>query len=333
MAKPLKVGLACNIKASSPLDPGSGPPDADAEFDDLDTVHAIQDALSAGGHQVSIYEATADLPLMLINDRPDIVFNIAEGVNGRGREAHVPAILSFLGIPFTGSDETTMCITIDKALTKRLLATYGVLSPNSQLVTSPDQAIDQALTYPLIVKPNAEGSSKGISDLSVANSFGELRQIIHEKIDTYRQALLVEEYIAGREFTVGILGNGDQLRVFTPMEVIFTDQDHQIYSYQVKRNFQRYIEYKSPPDIDPGLMGKMMDTAEKVFRTLECRDCSRIDFRLSDSGDLYFIEINPLPGLAPGYSDYPMLAGFNGVDYVPLVQAILDSALKRYNMS
>lgn len=321
-----------------------------AEFDEIETVLAIQNALQSAGHSVTILEATPDLPLRLAKNRPDIVFNIAEGLSGRGREAQVPAILNFLGIPFTGSDETTMCITMDKALAKRLLATYGIRTPGYRLVTTdafesvatpysatvnPDPAssphdIDAGLTYPLIIKPNAEGSSKGISNLSVVYDRAELYQALAEELSAYPQDILVEEYIAGREFTVGVLGYGENLHVFTPMEVIFADARYEIYSYEVKRDFRRYIEYACPPDVSGELLAEMMAAARTIYRALPCLDSARIDFRLSVPGQLYFIEVNPLPGLAPGYSDYPMLAGFCGVDYDTLIQAVLNSARERY---
>jgi D-alanine-D-alanine ligase len=152
-------------------------------------------------------------------------------------------------------------------------------------------------------------------------------------MSAYRQDMLIEEYISGREFTAAILGNGEALRVFSPMEIIFKDKAHSIYSYEVKRNFRTFVRYECPPSsIDAGLRKEIEDAAETVYRALECRDLARVDFRLSPDGRLYFIEINPLPGLAPGYSDFPMIAGFCGMDYGALIRSILDNALTRYGL-
>jgi D-alanine-D-alanine ligase len=144
--------------------------------------------------------------------------------------------------------------------------------------------------------------------------------------------MLLEEYISGREFTVGILGNGERLRVFPPMEIIFKDKAHSIYSYEVKRNFRQFVRYECPPNINPDLQKEIESAAETVYRALECRDLARMDFRLTPGGKLYFIAINPLPGLAPEYSDFPMIAGFCGMDYTALIRNILDSALDRYRL-
>ena len=322
----LRVGIAYNLKKNIPSDLS----DAEAEFDEVDTIRAIQDVLETAGYAVTLYEALEDLPIRLLQDRPDIVFNIAEGMNGRGREAQVPAILNFMGIPFTGSDETALCIAMDKALTKRLVASYGINTPAYRL--SSGAIPDASLSFPLILKPNTEGSSKGITNCSIVEDAAELRTLLTEKIGAYKQDMLVEEYIPGREFTVGILGNGDSLQVFPPMEIIFNEEQHSIYSYEVKREFQRYVRYECPANISPALQSEIVGMAQTVFQALDCRDVARMDFRLSPDGRPYFIEINPLPGLAPGYSDLTFIAGFCGMDYAALVLKILHHALSRYGI-
>ena len=325
----IRVGLTYNLKKDIVTDP----PDMQAEFDDFDTILAIKNALQTGGCEVELFEADENLPLRLTANRPDIVFNIAEGIGERGREAQIPALLNFLNIPYTGSDETAMCIAMDKALAKRLLSSYRIRTPKYRVVSDLSRAMAAGLSFPVIVKPNAEGSSKGISGVSVVNNADELKEVLKKNIGAYKQDMLVEEYIEGREFTVGILGNGSEMRVFPPMEIIFKDKDHGIYSYEVKRDFKKYIEYECPPDISARLIKELEDTAMKIYKILGCRDCARTDFRLSRDGKLYFIEVNPLPGLAPGYSDFPMLAEFSGVEYDELVQGILISALKRYGLN
>jgi len=328
---PLIVGIVYNLKKGIVSDAE----DIEAEYDSFDTILAIKDAFAAKGISVELLEANADLIEKLRNTRVDIVFNIAEGTAGRGREAQVPAILNFLGVPFSGSDETTLCLALDKALTKRFLSTYNITTPAYQLIKTPEFELDQALHFPLIVKPDSEGSSKGISDLAIVDNEEQLYSLITRNFKLYGQSMLAEEYIKGREFTVGILGNGSDMRVFEPLEIIYLKEDREsrIYSYNVKRNFKKYIEYSCPPLLDAVTTQKMKDIAAKIYMALDCRDFSRIDFRLSEDGTIYFIEINPLPGLAPGYSDYPMLAEFCGMDYQTLVVNVLNSALKRYGMN
>ncbi|MDR0468871.1 MAG: ATP-grasp domain-containing protein [Peptococcaceae bacterium] len=327
--KPVKVGVAYNLKKETV----QGPLDAEAEYDDPETVMAIKDALELSGCLVDLYEADEGLPLRLAEKRPEIVFNIAEGRNGHGREAQVPAILSFFGIPYIGSDEAAMCIAMDKALTKRLLGTYRIRTPRYRVIRKNLPGFKSGgLAYPLIVKPNAEGSGKGITDVSVVWDAAGLLRAVKECMEVYDQDMLIEEYIPGREFTVGLLGNGDSLRVFAPMEIIFRDKESGIYSYSVKRSFKQYVDYACPPDVGADLLADMEKTARRIFRIIGCRDFARIDFRLSPEGRLYFIEINPIPGLAPGYSDYPMLAEYCGVGYAELIREILRSALARYGM-
>ena len=342
------MGITYNLKKGVK----AGPPDAEAEYDDYATILAIKNAIECAGFETVLLEATPDLPARLISNKPDIVFNIAEGANGRGREAHVPAILNYLGIPFTGSDETTMCVTMDKHLAKTILSQYNVLSPYGYLYRYERESgrrgtalhkgpygkylsfirgLGDTFDYPAIVKPNAEGSSKGVSEASVAWDETELVQAFI-KNEVYKTDLLVERYVMGREFTVGVLGNGDQARVFPPMEIIFKNDEHAVYSYEIKKEFKKHIEYKCPPDIDDDLYADLVSTADVVYAAFNCRDCARIDFRVGFTNRAMFIEANPLPGLAPGYSDFPMLAEFCGVDYNRLIQEILNCALKRYGM-
>ena len=331
----MKAGITFNLKRNRSSVRLDDIPDAEAEFDDAETIVAIQNALEASGCSVELYEATEELSAKLqsnIQSRPDIVFNIAEGMRGRGREAQIPAILDYLGIPYTGSDETTLCIAMDKALTKRLASSFGVNTPKYRVVKYGAPLPENELSFPVIIKPNTEGSSKGISALSIAENAAQLVQALTEKMDAYKQDMLIEEFIGGREFTVGILGNGEALRVFPPMEIIFKDKAHSIYSYEVKRNYQEFVCYECPPSIDAKLRKEIEGAAITVYRALECRDLARMDFRLSPEGRLHFIEINPLPGLAPGYSDFPMIAEFCGMDHAALIRNILGSALARYDL-
>lgn len=308
--------------------------DAEAEYDSIDTVHAIQCELEKAGLNVELIEADRELPERLRSSRAEIAFNIAEGLQGRGREAQIPALLNMLGIPFTGSDETALCVALDKAMCKKLAGAYRVRTPRFRVVGPGQRA--RGLRFPVIVKPNAEGSSKGVGEACVVASSRALDALIARNLELYGGEMLAEEYIEGREFTVGLLGNGESLRVFEPMEIVYTrptQGDYRVYSYKVKQEYQSYVRYECPASIEPEQAREMKDMAVRVFRMLGCRDLSRVDFRLDEAGRPWFIEINPLPGLAPGYSDYPMLTEFQGVAYGDLIRAILSAAASRYGFS
>ncbi len=325
------VGLTYNLKKGIQ----SEIEDLEAEYDSIDTVLAIKNALEQSNCKVELLEADADLFRKLQETKVDLVFNFAEGIYGRGREAQVPAILNFLKIPFTGSDETTLSIALDKALCKRILATYKIKTPKFQHFYSGATKINHQLKFPLIIKPNAEGSSKGISDCAVVENAEQLKSIIEKNIKTYQQSFLAEEYIAGREFTVALAGNGEETTVFPPMEIIYKDKENKynIYSYNVKKDYTKYVEYSCPAQLAKTTEGKIIQAAKKIYTTLECKDFARIDFRLSEQEEVFFIEINPLPGLAPGYSDYPMIAQLCGIQYRDMIKRVLNSALKRYGMA
>lgn len=328
----LKVGISYNLKTGKK----EKVEDIEAEYDNIETVQAIKKVFENHGCKVELYEVNKDFPQKLRKSPPDIMFNIAEGISGRGREAEVPGLLTMMGIPYTGSDETTLCIGLDKALTKRILRTYHIKSPRSVVLSDSEKVVASFVKYPLIIKPNAEGSSKGISDISIVKNKEELKALTEKNLKVYKEDMLAEEYIEGREFTVGLIGNGKEIKAFTPMEIRFrkkTQDDYSVYSFNVKKDYKKYIEYKCPSDIDEKTQREMEKIALKVYKILGCRDFARMDFRVSESGEIYFIEINPLPGLAPEYSDYPMLADFCGVNYDKLLMEILKTAMKRLNMT
>ncbi|MEG2007740.1 MAG: ATP-grasp domain-containing protein [Oscillospiraceae bacterium] len=324
-----KIGIIFNVRSEK----SGASDDAEAEFDSMDTVFAIRDAIASAGFRTALFEADASLPSALEGETIDLAFNIAEGLRGRGREAEVPALLNLLGIPFTGSDETALCLALDKALCKRVLGSAGIKSPRFAVISEEaDMAQLEALALPAIVKPNAEGSSKGIPDACVASTREELRDMVRRSLAAYGGSVLTEEYISGREFTVGILGNGSGARVFPPMEIAFrgnTCGDYRVYSFGVKQDYKKYVDYLCPAPIPSELSQRMCDMALAAFGLLGCRDFTRVDFRTDDAGELYFIEMNPLPGLAPGYSDYPMLAEFSGVSHRELVLSVLSAAMER----
>ena len=325
------IGIVYNCKSGAAHDV----PDQEAEYDSIDTVHAIRDVFTAAGMQTVLLECDETLPRNLADHPIDIAFNIAEGLGGRGREAEAPALFNLLNVPYTGSDETALCIALDKALCKKLLSAFHVRSPRSRVYTSDKNIRLGGLRLPVIVKPNAEGSSKGIPDACVARTEAEFKALVAQELKLYGGSVLAEEYIHGREFTVGLLGNGDTLRVLPPMEIAFrknTNGDFRVYSFGVKQNYKQFVDYICPAKLEPAAEKTIVRTARRVYEALGCRDFARVDFRLAEDGRLYFIEINPLPGLAPGYSDYPMLAEFSGVSYQDLVLSVLRAGMERYGM-
>jgi len=327
---PTQVGVVFNLKHAEQS--RSAAPDDQAEYDSMDTVLAIERALQRQGCRTMLLEADEELPEKLRRHRPDLVFNIAEGRGGRAREAQVPALLTLFDIPYTGSDETTLCIALDKALTKRLLTTYRIPTPRYRVYEPGLRIRTSGLRFPVIVKPNAEGSSKGIADVCIAESALELKSLVEQNLTLYGGSVLAEEYIHGREFTVGLLGNGESVSVFPPMEILYHDSPipgYHVYNYTVKQEYTKYVSYRCPAELSPKLEREIVRLSKKVFLALGCRDFARIDFRLDETGKLYFIEINPLPGLAPHYSDYPMLAEFCGVEYDDLVGSVLRAGAAR----
>lgn len=326
----MQVGVVFNLKRAEHS--RSAAPDDQAEYDSMDTVHVIEQALQRQGCRTVLLEADEELPEKLRKNRPDLVFNIAEGRGGRAREAQVPALLTLFEIPFTGSDETTLCIALDKALTKRLLATYRIPTPRYHVFEPGTRIRTSGLRFPVIVKPNAEGSSKGIADVCIAETAAELQSLVERNLSLYGGSVLAEEYVHGREFTVGLLGNGETVSVFPPMEIVYHDSPiagYHVYNYTVKQEYTKYVSYRCPAELSPALEREITRLSKRVFLALGCRDFARVDFRLDEAGKLYFIEINPLPGLAPHYSDYPMLAEFCGMEYDELIGNVLRAGAAR----
>ncbi len=327
---PLKVGFTFNVKRIKPTAEGE---DREAEYDSPTTLQAIREAIASHGHEVVDLEATAELPMVLASTPVDVVFNIAEGFRGRNREAQVPALLELLDIPYTGSDPATLSLALDKALAKRVVRAAGLDTPNFQLMNTGRERLDKQFNrWPLMVKPVAEGSSKGVIAKSVCHNESELREVVKEMVDRYQQPALVEEYIGGREFTVGLLGER-RPEVLPPMEIVFTDKSDKtpIYKFEDKLEENDRIKYEVPAKVEPGQAERLRAAARTAFMSLGCRDVARIDFRMdAETGKIYFIECNPLPGLTPGWSDLVLIAQGDGMDYRTLIGEILSGAIRRY---
>jgi D-alanine-D-alanine ligase len=326
-AEPLRIGFTFNVKRVDP----KGGNDAEAEYDAPETIDAIRDALESFGHQVIPFEATAELPRHLMQTPVDLVFNIAEGVAGRNREAAVPALCELMGIPYTGSDAATLSIALDKALSKRVLMQHEILTAEFQVMETGRERLSPKLKFPLIVKPNQEGSSKGVSaSASVVDDEEGLRAIVRELLDRYRQPALIEAYIPGREFTVGLLGDR-RPRVLPPMEILFKDKSNErpVYDFQIKQEWEKHVSYECPAKLTPLELKAIERVCRETFAALDCRDVARVDLRLTPKGEFYVIEVNPLPGLTPGYSDLCLIAKAAGIEYRTLIGDILEGGLKR----
>lgn len=326
---PLRVGFTFNVKRVKPTQDAQE--DSQAEYDAPSTLQAIREAIASWGHEVVDLEAKAELPSVLANNPVDIVFNIAEGFKGRNRESQIPALLELLDIPYTGSDPATLSIALDKALAKKIVRQAGIMTPNFQILSTGKERMLKEFTYPLILKPVAEGSSKGVLSKSVCHSEHELREVAKDMIEKYQQPALVEEYISGREFTVGLLGER-RPRVLAPMEIVFLDRTEKtpVYSFQHKLDWNDRIRYDVPAKLDVALNEKLRTAARNAFMALGCRDVARIDFRMDERGRIYFIECNPLPGLTPGWSDLVLIAQGSGMDYRTLIAEIMAGAIRRY---
>jgi D-alanine-D-alanine ligase len=326
----LKVGITYNLKKDFTRQENQ-PTDLLEEFDSEETVDAIQRALESEGHEVIKLGGDTGLIDRLRQVPVNIVFNIAEGFHGRNREAHIPALLEFLNIPYTGSDPLTLSLTLDKAMAKRIVMSRDIPTPRFKKVERMEDLDDLDLRYPLFVKLCYEGSSKGIRLDSKILDPRSLREKAGGLLETYGSPLLVEEFVRGPEFTVGILGNeAPQILGVMQIEVKGKPPEESIYSLEIKREWEEKVQYHCPPSIVPSLLRKVEEVALRSYRALECRDVSRVDIRVGEDQTPYFLEINPLPGLSPVYGDLVIMARSMGWDYAELVKTILHHALKRY---
>lgn len=334
---PLKIGLTYNVRGGTPHEtshPQGLAADGEEEFDSQETIDAIADAIRVLGHEVELLgDGEPLLHRLLAGSRPELVVNIAEGTgSGRCREAHVPAILEMLNIPYTGSDPLTLAATLDKDCAKRLVLAAGVSTPAWALIEGGDVSAAEMqlarLSYPLIVKPAYEGSSKGVLASSLVREATELTAGVRQLYEAYRQPILVEEFIDGDELTVGVVGQRPQ-RVLGVMRILPRQQQGPfVYSLEVKREWERLVRYETPAQLTPADTAAVEQATLAAWRALGCRDVSRFDFRLRD-GVPYFLEVNPLPGLSPKSGDLVLLARGYGVEHSELLSRILDSAIER----
>jgi D-alanine-D-alanine ligase len=319
-----RVALTFNLKRTD-----THQDDSEAEYDSPRTIGALREALESLGHEVLELEADRDLPVRLSASGAELVFNIAEGKGGRNREAHVPALCELLGIPCTGSDAAALALCLDKALTKSVLLQAGVPTPRFALLLDPGGPLPPGLRYPLIVKPNAEGTSKGLGPESVVEDEEALRAQAARLLQRYRQPAIVEEYVAGRELTVALLGF-PRPRALPPMEIVFhAAAPRPVYGYAYKQDFSQEVSYRCPAPLSAEELRRLEETALAAYAALGCRDVARIDFRLDGAGVPQVLEVNPLPGLAPGFSDLCLITEACGVPYPRLIEEVLSGARAR----
>ncbi|HUS90791.1 MAG TPA: D-alanine--D-alanine ligase [Phycisphaerae bacterium] len=321
------VGLVYDLR-SDYLAEGYTPEEV-VEFDSESTLDALEAAIASLGFRTDRIGHGRQLCRRLVaGDRWDLVFNIAEGLAGRSREAQVPAILELYGVPYTLSDPLVCAVTLDKAVTKRLVRAAGLRTPDFAVVERPEDAADVSLRYPLFAKPIAEGTGKGVDAMSRIDGPERLAETCRKLLEAFRQPVLVEEYLPGREFTTALLGTGPEARVLGTMAVeVLPSEANGIYSLETKERCEELIRY-SP--MEHGALRREVELlALRAHRVLECRDASRVDVRLDGAGRPAFIEVNPLPGLHPLHSDLPMIATQEGMSYVELIGTIVRSALRR----
>lgn len=345
-----RIAVLANIKDDNAERPADVPPDAYADYDHIETIRLIQAALETDGHKTEFIMADQNLPFELKKYKPDICFNIAEGLGGDAREAQTPALLEMLRIPYTASRLLANAIALDKTLTKRLWRDRGLPVAPFQEFNVGDEPLRHELRFPLFVKPAREGTGMGVDMKAKVETEPELRERVHYVINAYKQPALVETYLPGREFTVGQIGRPDAALFSRHPEWYAADGYHRfpimevessqaatpgIYSHAAKAHLLGEVgapEYLCPADVTPDLAKKLHHLALRGHTILGALDVSRVDFRLDAEGNPRLIEINPLPGLTPGYSDLCIEATADGIAYEDLILEILYLSAGRWGL-
>lgn len=322
----MKIGMTYDLKDDYLKEGLSG--EEAAEFDSEVTIAGIERVLTGLGHAVDrIGNISALVARLAAGDRWDMVFNIAEGLHGLGREAQVPALLDAWSIPYTFSGPELMALTLHKGRTNAVVRTLGVPTADFAVITRIGDVDSVSLPFPLFVKPVAEGTSKGITERSLVRDAAALREVCADLLTAFRQPVLMETYLPGREFTVGLLGSGDESRVAGVIEVKAVGKgDASAYTYENKQDWTRRVAYEL---VDDEAAMAAASLALKAWRGLGCLDAGRIDVRLGADGAPRFIEVNPLSGLNPESSDLPILWRLGGKSYDALIKEIFHSAARR----
>jgi D-alanine-D-alanine ligase len=327
----MRIGLSYDLKQEVDREQHD-PEDALEEYDSPKTIEFIAAALEAGGHSVVRLGGGREFLNNILRQDVDIVFNVAEGRgNYRSREAQVPSVLEMLDTPYTGADPQCLAVCLDKPLTKKIVAAGGINTPNWRVINDEKdfpKVSWKDFSFPAIIKPAYEGSSKGIRHASLVHTPQQALEIVAELLERYHQPVMVEEYIDGEEVTVGIIGNLLP-KVLGIMRVISKKGDNFIYSLEVKRDWENLVDYECPARLEKNTLNKLTQSSLYAFQLLGCRDFARLDFKVDPQGVPHFLEINPLPGLGD-YSDLVIMAIKQGWKHEALIQAILNAALERY---
>ena len=341
----MHVGFAYNVKKSKPsIDLKE---QDDIEFDSIDVIGGIKSSLEELGHTVSLIEAdeNAFIKLKDLQGKIDIVFNIAEGLGGDARESQIPIYCEVLKIPYTHSSPTTHAISLNKDFTKLVLSGIeGINLPKSFIVKDKNYKLPKDLKFPLIIKPNEEGSGKGILDENIVEDVKTLEERLKVVSDNFQKSLIVEEFIDGREFTVAIMGDGERIKVLPIIEQMFgllPEGKHRIAGFELKWIYEYKMKsvsdvYECPAKLDKKTEDEIERITKEVCEVLEVKDAARLDYRLNNKGDLYFLEINTLPGINPDPNEtscYPLAARTAEMDFTQMVGKILNFAKERYNLS
>ena len=324
----MRIGLTYDLR-SEYVALGYGEEET-AEFDQQGTIDSIAAAIESLGHVVDrIGSARALIDRLARGDRWLLVFNIAEGLRGYGREAQVPAILDAFEIAYTFSEPLASSVTLHKSWCKESVAAAGVPTADYALIERVEDVDRVRLALPLLAKPVAEGTGKGVTPRSVIRALGDMRPVVAELLERYRQPVLLEAFLPGRELTVGVLGTGDAARALGTLEIVLrAGAEPDVYSYQNKEECETRIEYRHVTSSDP-LVAESERIALAAWRALGCRDGGRVDLRCDGAGKPMFLEVNPLAGLHPSHSDLPMIATAVGLPYPELIRQIIDSAALR----
>jgi len=345
-----RVALLANLKKHNFRPPPGAPPDFGADYDYIETIQTIQAAIETDGHETAFLQADSTLPYTLRDYKPDICFNIAEGLEGDAREAHIPALLEMLRIPYTASRVLTNAIALDKTLTKRIWHERGLPVGAFQEFVSVNEPLRNDMQFPLFVKPAREGTGMGVDTQAVAQNEGELRERVDYVIRFYKQPALVETFLPGHEFTVGHMGRSDVRSHSRHPEWYDEDGFHRfpileldsrraitpsIYGHAAKAQSvgtEGAPRYLCPADVDPALAKQLREMALLAHHAIGTLDISRVDFRLDTKGQPCLLEINPLPGLTPGYSDICIMAAAEGIKYEDLILEILYLGAGRWGL-
>ena len=322
----MKIGITYDLREDYLIEGYSE--EETAEFDRAETIEAIDQTLKELGYRTDRIGHLKSLTRRLAaGDRWDLVFNIAEGLRGFGREAQIPALLDAYDIPYTFSDPLVLALTLHKGMTKHVIRDMGIPTPDFAIIEKEDQITGICLSYPLFAKPVAEGTGKGITAASKINTEKELVEMCRMLLTVFKQPVLVETFLPGREFTVGIIGTGKDAIATDTMEVCLKAQaEPDVYSYINKENCEELVEYRLVYDEEAQ---QVRETALSAWRGLGCRDAGRMDLRSDRSGRPNFMEVNPLAGLHPQHSDLPIIFNLMGKTFHQLIDMIMHSALKR----